>query len=91
MGLLLTVVVDAHKKEVAGVLRHFGGILATENLVDGGVGIAVVFQLQDDGGRIDILSWNEHEVGESLARWQFAMDDIVIAGVEIGNGEYASQ
>ena len=56
MGLFLAVVIDTYEEEFACVLRHFGGILATANLVDGGVCITVVFQLQDDGGRIDILS-----------------------------------
>ena len=37
-------------EKVAGVLRYFDGILPTENLIDGGVGIAVIFQFQDDGG-----------------------------------------
>ena len=91
MGFLLTVVVDAHKKEVAGVLRHFGGILATENLVDGGVCVAVKFQFQDDGRGIDIFTGNEHKVGETLACGQLSMNDIVVAGIEISDGEHARQ
>ena len=64
MRLFLAVVVDAHEKEVTGVLRHFRRILAAVNLVDGGVGIIVEFQLKDDGERIDVLAWDEHQVSE---------------------------
>ena len=60
VGLLLAVVVDTYEKKVAGVLRHFGGVLFSENLVDGGVGISVVFQLQNDGWRIDIFAGDEN-------------------------------
>lgn len=64
MRLFLAVVVDAHEKEVTDVLRHFRRILAAVNLVDGGVGIMVEFQLKDDGERIDVLAWDEHQVSE---------------------------
>ena len=64
MCLLLLVVVDAHEEQFAGVLRHLGGVLLAVDLVDGGVGVLVVFQFQDDGGGFDILAGQQHEVGK---------------------------
>ena len=64
MGLILAVVIDAHEKQIPVVLCHFRWILAAVNLVDGGVGIMVEFQLKDDGERIDVLTWDEHQVSE---------------------------
>ena len=49
MGLGILVIVDTHEEEVVGMLRHFCRILLAQYLVDGGVGITVVFQLQDYG------------------------------------------
>ena len=67
MGLCLLVVVDVHKEEVVGVLRHFCRVLLAENLVDGGFGVLVVFQFQNDGGGVDVLAWDEHQIGKTLA------------------------
>ena len=43
VGLCLSVVVDAHEEEVGGMLRHLGGVLPAVNLLNGTVGVAVVF------------------------------------------------
>ena len=50
VGLCLTVVIDPHKQQVGGMLRHLGGVLTAVDLRDGTVGVAVVFQFEDDGG-----------------------------------------
>ena len=88
MRLLLLVVIDAHEKEIARVLHYFCGILFALYLVDGGVGIMVVFQLKDDGRGIYILTGNEHQVSKALARGELSVDNIVVAGIEIGDGEH---
>lgn len=61
MRLVLAVVVDTHEQEVAGVLCHLARILLAADLGDGPFRVLVVFQLQDDGGRIYILSRDEHD------------------------------
>ena len=76
LGLL--VVIDTHEEEVVDMLRHFCRVLYAEDLVDGGVGILVIFQLQDDGGGIYILARDEHQIGKTLTRSQLAVYDIYI-------------
>ena len=47
VGFGLFVVVDADEEKVACVVGEFGWIVLALNLVDGSVGILVVFQLDD--------------------------------------------
>ena len=75
----LSVVSDAHKQQVVGVLCNLGGILPALDLLDGGVNGLGVFKFYDDGRRIDVLARDEHQVGKALARGQLAVDDIVEA------------
>ena len=89
MPLGLLVVVDTHEQEVASVLSHFGGVLLSLDLFNGTVGILVVFQFEDDGGRINVLARDEHEVGKPLAGCKFSMDDVVVSCVIVSDGEHA--
>ena len=89
--LAIAVIVDAHQQQIVSILRHLIGILLTFDLRDGRIGIPVIFQFDDDGGRDDVLSGDEHQVGKALTRSVFAMDDIVVAGVVIGNAQHTGQ
>jgi len=63
--LAIAVIVDAHQQQIVSILRHLIGILLTFDLRDGRIGIPVIFQFDDDGGRDDVLSGDEHQVGKA--------------------------
>jgi len=72
-------------------MLNLGGILLLFDLRDGSINSLVVLQLDDDGWRIHVFARNEHQVGETLARGQLAVDDIVVGCVEISNAQHSSQ
>ena len=80
MLLCVALVCDTHKQQIVGVLRHLGGVLPALNLLDGGVNGLVVFQFDDNGRRLNILTGDEYQVGEALACSQLAVDDVVVGG-----------
>ena len=49
--------------------------------INGGVNILIVFQLNHDGGTVNILPRYQHDVGKPLARRQLTNEDIVVVGV----------
>ena len=91
MLLCVTLVCDTHKQQIVGVLRYLGGILPALNLFYGGVNGLVVFQLNDDGGAVNILSGDEHQVGKALACGQLTVDDVVVGGVIVGDTQHTGQ
>ena len=62
----IEVVGDAHEQQVVGVLGDLRGILLALDLLDSGVNGLIVFQLDDEGWRIDILARDEHQVSKAL-------------------------
>jgi len=66
VSLRLAVVVDAYEQQAVGIVLQLGGVLPALNLVDGGIGILIKFQLQHDGGRVDVLARNEHQDSRAL-------------------------
>ena len=85
------VVVDAYKKDVAGVFSNLRGIVLTLDLIECSVDGMVEFQLYDEGGLVDIAMGNHHKVGIALACGILAMDDILVSCPYIGHGEHTSQ
>lgn len=85
MQFTLPLISNPHKQQIISILRHFGRILLAFNLLYGGVNGLVVFQFDDDGGRIDVLTRDEHQVCDALAYGQLAVDDVVVGGVIVGN------
>ena len=67
MLFCVAIVVDSNENEVVCVLCNLGSVSLSLDLIYGTVGVLVVFQFDDEGGRIYILSGNEHKVGKSLA------------------------
>ena len=67
MLLCVAVVVDAHEEDVVGVFSHFVGVVAFLYLVYCLLSRMTVFQLHDDGGLTDVLTWHEHQVGETIS------------------------
>ena len=49
-GVLLrfTVVVDAYEQEIVGELNHLNGILTVLDLVNGGIGVLIVLEFNDE-------------------------------------------
>ena len=60
------VVVDAYKKDVAGVFGNLQGIVLALNLVESRVDGMVEFQLYDEGGLVDIATGNHHKFSSLL-------------------------
>lgn len=67
MPLSFPLVSDSHKQHVIRILRDLGGIFFPLDLVYGGFNGLVVFQLDNNGGGIDILARDEDKVGEAFA------------------------
>ena len=63
----LLVVADAHEQQVVGILRHLFGIVLPLNLRNRRVGILVIFQFDDDGGR-DVNSGGSDSQTSPLGR-----------------------
>ena len=91
VGFGLFVVVDADEEEVAGIVGELGWIVLALDLVDGSVGILVVFQLDDQGRGRNVLAGDEHHVGKALAGGQLAKDDVIVFCVIVGNADHAGQ
>ena len=91
MPLLLPVVIDAHKEDVAGVFGNLGGIFLALYLVDGSFGCVVELQLYYKGWFVYAAARNHHKVGKSLTSGVFAMDDILVSCPYIGYSEHAGQ
>jgi hypothetical protein len=53
MLLGFTVIVDAYQQQTVSILSHLGRVLLAQNLGDSRVGILVILQFDDDGGRVD--------------------------------------
>ena len=87
MLLRLLVVVDAHEENVAGVFGYLRGIFLALDLVDGSVGGMIEFQFNDECRLADVAAGNHHKVGIALTRGIFAMDDVLIARPNIGDGQ----
>ena len=85
MLLGLAVIADAYKQEIVSILLHLGRILLAMYLVDGRVSILVHLQLKNDGRRIDILPWNQHNVGKTFAGSQFTVHDVIVPGIVVGD------
>jgi len=68
MCLLLFVVVNADEKQFICVLDHLIRILLTLDLADSSIRILIVFEFQHNGGRIDILPWDEYNICKALTR-----------------------
>ena len=90
MLFCLAVIIDAYEQEVGGVLGHLSGVLLTLDLVDSRVGIFSELQLDDDGGRFDVLARDEHDVGKAFSTCQLTMHHVVVAGVIVGEAQDAS-
>ena len=73
MLLGFTVIVDAYQQQTVSILSHLGRVLLAQNLGDSRVGILVILQFDDDGGRVDILTGNQHQIGKALARGQLSI------------------
>ena len=91
MLLRITIVGYTHKQHIVSVLCNFGWILLALNLFNGCINGLVVFQFYDNGWRIHILAWNEHQVGKALARSKLTVDYIVVGGIIVGYAQNASQ
>ena len=66
MLLLLLIVVNAYKQQIACIIGNPGRILLPSNLIDSRISILVVFQFQHNGGRIHVLPRNEHNIGKAF-------------------------
>lgn len=91
MRFARAVVSNPHQQQVVGILRDLGGIVLALDLVDGRIDGLVVFQLDNDGGRIDVFAWDEHQVGEALSGSILAVDDVVVGSIVIGDAQHARQ
>ena len=78
MLLRLLVVVDAHEENIAGVVGYLFGIILALNLVDGSVGGMIELQFYDECWLADVATRNHHEVGITLARGVFTVNDILV-------------
>ena len=85
------VVVDADEEDVGSVLADLLGIFAVLDLLDGLLGGMTLLQLHDEGGLVHVLAGAEDEVGEAVARGHLAVDDVVIAGIVVGQADDAGQ
>ena len=91
MLLRLFVVADAHEQNVARVFGCLCRIVLTLDLVDGGIGRVVEFQLYNESRLADVVARNHDKVGLALARGILAVDYILISCPNVGNGQHAGQ
>lgn len=84
---MLAAICNPHKQQIINILRNLNRILSALDLLDGCVNGLVVFQLDDDGWRINILTRNEYQVSEVLACGQFAVDDVVVGSLIVGDAQ----
>ena len=85
MFLCVFVVVDTHEQEVVSIFQHFTLVFLATYLFYCCVGIFVIFQLNNHCWKINMLAGNEHKIGKSFARRQFAMNDVVILSIDVSD------
>ena len=91
MLLGLLVVVDTYKEDVARVFGQFGWIVFLLDLLDGGIGGLVELQLDDEGRLVHVATGNHYQIGITLTRSIFTMDDIFVLGPDVGDGEHTGE
>ena len=87
----LLVVVDAHKEDVARVFGQFGWIVFLLDLPDGRIGGLVELQLDDKGRLGHVPTGNHHQVSISLACSVLTVDDVLVLGPDVGDGEHTGE
>ena len=84
----LLVVVDTYEKDVARVFGYLRWIVLLLYLVNGRIGGMVELQLDDECRLGHVTTGNHHQIGITLARGVLTMDDVLVLGPDIGDGEY---
>ena len=87
----LLVVVDAYEEDVARVFGYLRWIVLLLYLVNGRIGGMVELQLDDESRLGHVTTGNHHQVGITLACGVLTMDDILVLGPNIGDGEYTGE
>ena len=87
----LLVVVDTHEEDVACIFGYLGRIVFLFDLLDGRIGGLVELQLDDEGRLGHVATGNHHQVGIAFSCRVLAMDDVLILGPDIGDGEYTGK
>ena len=85
------VVIDAYQQDVTCVFCYLLWVVALLYLTNGGLGVLIVFQLNDQGWRTDVFTWDEHQVSIALTRRLFTMDVVVILGIVVGQADDTGQ
>ena len=84
-----SVIIDAHQQQVVRILSNLSRIIFAFNLVNGCVGIVVVFQLDDKGGGVYVFSWYEYQVSKTSPCGQLPIENLIVFGIIKSQTEYA--
>ena len=87
----LLVIINTHEQYLTGIFRHFPYIVFPLYLRNGCLGILGILQLKHYGRPVHMTARNQHQVSEPFSRSQFTMNDIIVPGRIIRNGEYTTQ
>ena len=87
----LLIVVDAYEEDVTCIFGQFGRIVFLLDLPDGRIGGLIEFQFDDEGRLGHVATGDHHQVGIALACGVLTMDDVLVLGPDVGDGEHTSE
>ena len=87
----LLVVVDTYEEDVARVFGYLRWIVLLLYLVNGRIRGMIELQLDDKGRLGHVTTRNHHQVSIALSCGVLTMDDILVLGPDIGDGEHTGK